>query len=101
MRASKKPGQGPRLIAPVRWQECSRRRPVKRRQRGRTASQKLSIVEKSKNRRSAGAEVRPMLQRDHGDVELADVQEQDLCAPSGRLLGLMWKPATLGGIQQR
>ena len=56
---------------------------------------KLSIVEKI-------AKVRPMLQRDHGDVELADVQGKKIYVHlKGACSGCMMEAATLGGIQQK
>ena len=52
-------------------------------------SRKLSIVEKIKKIEEVLESVRPMLQRDHGDVELADVQGKKIYVqPEGRLLGL-------------
>ncbi|SBT07831.1 Nitrogen fixation protein NifU (fragment) [Candidatus Accumulibacter aalborgensis] len=46
--------------------------------------------------------VRPMLQRDHGDVELADVQGKKIYVTlKGACSGCMMEVATLGGIQQK
>lgn len=46
--------------------------------------------------------VRPMLQRDHGDVELADVQGKKIYVHlKGACSGCMMEAATLGGIQQK
>src|SRR5512145_3175926 len=46
--------------------------------------------------------VRPMLQRDHGDVELADVQGKKIFVHlKGACSGCMMEAATLGGIQQK
>ena len=48
------------------------------------------------------ASVRPMLQRDHGDVELADVQGKKIYVHlKGACSGCMMEAATLGGIQQK
>ena len=44
----------------------------------------------------------PMLQRDHGDVELADVQGKKIYVHlKGACSGCMMEAATLGGIQQK
>ena len=43
-----------------------------------------------------------MLQRDHGDVELADVQGKMIYVTlKGACSGCMMEAATLGGIQQK
>lgn len=46
--------------------------------------------------------VRPMLQHDRGDVELADVQGKKIYVHlKGACSGCMMEAATLGGIQQK
>ena len=63
---------------------------------------KLSIVEKIKLIEGVLESVRPMLQRDHGDVELADVQGKKIYVHlKGACSGCMMEAATLGGIQQK
>ena len=65
-------------------------------------SKKLSIVEKIKKIEEVLESVRPMLQRDHGDVELADVQGKKIYVHlKGACSGCMMEAATLGGIQQK
>lgn len=65
-------------------------------------SRKLSIVEKIKKIEEVLEAVRPMLQRDHGDVELADVQGKKIYVHlKGACSGCMMEAATLGGIQQK
>lgn len=63
---------------------------------------KLSIVEKIAKIQEVLESVRPMLQRDHGDVELADVQGKKIYVHlKGACSGCMMEAATLGGIQQK
>jgi NifU-like protein len=65
-------------------------------------AKKLSIVEKIKKIEEVLESVRPMLQRDHGDVELADVQGKKIYVHlKGACSGCMMEAATLGGIQQK
>ena len=65
-------------------------------------AKKLSIVEKIKLIEEVLTSVRPMLQRDHGDVELADVQGKKIYVHlKGACSGCMMEAATLGGIQQK
>ena len=65
-------------------------------------SKKLSIVEKIAKIQDVLESVRPMLQRDHGDVELADVQGKKIYVHlKGACSGCMMEAATLGGIQQK
>ena len=65
-------------------------------------SKKLSIVEKIAKIQEVLESVRPMLQRDHGDVELADVQGKKIYVHlKGACSGCMMEAATLGGIQQK
>ena len=46
--------------------------------------------------------VRPMLLRDNGDVELADIQGKKIYVHlKGACSGCMMEAATLGGIQQK
>ena len=63
---------------------------------------KLSLVQKIKLIEEVLESVRPMLQRDHGDVELADVQGKKIYVHlKGACSGCMMEAATLGGIQQK
>ena len=63
---------------------------------------KLSLVQKIKKIEEVLESVRPMLQRDHGDVELADVQGKKIYVHlKGACSGCMMEAATLGGIQQK
>lgn len=65
-------------------------------------TKKLSIVEKIAKIQEVLESVRPMLQRDHGDVELADVQGKKIYVHlKGACSGCMMEAATLGGIQQK
>ena len=69
---------------------------------GSPPSKKLSIVEKIAKIQEVLESVRPMLQRDHGDVELADVQGKKIYVHlKGACSGCMMEAATLGGIQQK
>ncbi|MFC5301588.1 Fe-S cluster assembly protein NifU [Azospira restricta] len=63
---------------------------------------KLSLVQKIRRIEEVLEAVRPMLQRDHGDVELADVQGKKIYVHlRGACAGCMMEAATLGGIQQK
>ena len=63
---------------------------------------KLTLVQKIRKIEEVLEEVRPMLQRDHGDVELADVQGKMIYVHlKGACSGCMMEAATLGGIQQK
>jgi NifU-like protein len=65
-------------------------------------TKKLTLVQKIKKIEEVLEEVRPMLQRDHGDVELADVQGKMIYVHlKGACSGCMMEAATLGGIQQK
>ncbi len=65
-------------------------------------AKKLTLVQKIKKIEEVLEEVRPMLQRDHGDVELADVQGKMIYVHlKGACSGCMMEAATLGGIQQK
>jgi NifU-like protein len=65
-------------------------------------STKLTLVQKIKRIEEVLESVRPMLQRDHGDVELADVQGKKIYVHlKGACSGCMMEAATLGGIQQK
>ncbi len=65
-------------------------------------AKKLSIVEKIKKIEEVLESVRPMLQRDHGDVELADVQGKKIYVHlKGACSGCMMEAATLGCSQQK
>ena len=63
---------------------------------------KLSLVQKIRKIEEVLEEVRPMLQRDHGDIELADVQGKKIYVHlKGACSGCMMEAATLGGVQQK
>ncbi len=63
---------------------------------------RLTLVQKIKKIEQVLDSVRPMLQRDHGDVELADVQGKKIYVTlKGACSGCMMEAATLGGIQQK
>ena len=63
---------------------------------------KLTLVQKIKKIEEVLDSVRPMLQRDHGDVDLADVQGKKIYVHlKGACSGCMMEAATLGGIQQK
>ena len=63
---------------------------------------KLTLVQKIRKIEEVLESVRPMLQRDHGDVELADVQGKVIYVHlKGACSGCMMEAATLGGIQQK
>ncbi len=65
-------------------------------------AKKLTLVQKIRKIEEVLEEVRPMLQRDHGDVELADVQGKMIYVHlKGACSGCMMEAATLGGIQQK
>ena len=67
-----------------------------------TPAKKLTLVQKIRKIEEVLEEVRPMLQRDHGDVELADVQGKMIYVHlKGACSGCMMEAATLGGIQQK
>jgi len=63
---------------------------------------KLSLVQKIKKIEEVLASVRPMLQRDGGDIELADVQGKKIYVHlKGACSGCQMEAATLGGVQQK
>ena len=63
---------------------------------------KLSLVQKVRKVEEILESVRPMLQRDGGDVELADIQGKKIYVHlKGACSGCMMEAATLGGIQQK
>jgi NifU-like protein len=63
---------------------------------------KLTLVQRIRKIEEVLESVRPMLQRDHGDVELADVQGKKIYVHlKGACSGCMMEAATLGGIQQK
>ncbi len=63
---------------------------------------KLSLVQKVKKVEEILDAVRPTLQRDGGDVELADIQGKKIYVHlKGACSGCMMEAATLGGIQQK
>ena len=68
----------------------------------RPPSTKLTLVQKIKKIEEVLDSVRPMLQRDRGDVELADVQGKKIYVHlKGACSGCQMEAATLGGIQQK
>lgn len=63
---------------------------------------KLSLVQKVRKVEEILEAVRPTLQRDGGDVELADIQGKKIYVHlKGACSGCMMEAATLGGIQQK
>lgn len=61
-----------------------------------TNLQRIKVIEK------VIAEVRPTLLRDHGDIELVDVDEKNIYVNlKGACAGCQMESATLGGIQQK
>lgn len=63
---------------------------------------KLTLVQKIRKIEEVIESVRPMLQRDHGDIELADVQGKKIYVHlKGACSGCMMEAATLGGVQQK
>jgi NifU-like protein len=63
---------------------------------------KLTLVERIHRIEAVLESVRPMLLRDHGDVELVDVQGRKIYVNlKGACSGCMMEAATLGGIQQK
>lgn len=66
------------------------------------AKPKLTSVQRIKVIEEVLESVRPMLQRDHGDVELVEVQGKMIYVSlKGACSGCMMEAATLGGIQQK
>lgn len=63
---------------------------------------KMTSVQRIKKIEEVLESVRPMLQRDHGDVELVDVQGKKIFVSlKGACSGCMMEAATLGGVQQK
>lgn len=63
---------------------------------------KLTSVQRIKIIEEVLESVRPMLQRDHGDVELVEVQGKKIYVSlKGACSGCMMEAATLGGVQQK
>ena len=63
---------------------------------------KLTLVQKIRKVEEVLDSVRPMLLRDNGDVELADIQGKKIYVHlKGACSGCMMEAATLGGIQQK
>jgi NifU-like protein len=63
---------------------------------------KLTSVQRIKKIEEVLDAVRPMLQRDHGDVELVEVQGKKIYVSlKGACSGCMMEAATLGGVQQK
>ncbi|MDR3213695.1 MAG: Fe-S cluster assembly protein NifU [Azoarcus sp.] len=68
----------------------------------RAAAPKLTLVQRIKKIETVLESVRPMLVRDHGDVELVEVQGRNIYVNlKGACAGCMMEAATLGGIQQK
>jgi NifU-like protein len=68
----------------------------------RPPANKLTLVQKIRKIEEVIESVRPMLQRDHGDIELADVQGKKIYVHlKGACSGCMMEAATLGGVQQK
>ncbi|MDR0703287.1 MAG: Fe-S cluster assembly protein NifU [Azoarcus sp.] len=62
----------------------------------------LTLVERIRRIEAVLESVRPMLVRDHGDVELVEVQGRNIYVHlKGACSGCMMEAATLGGIQQK
>jgi NifU-like protein len=67
-----------------------------------TVPVRLTSVQRIKKIEAVLESVRPMLQRDHGDVELVEVQGRHVYVNlQGACAGCMMEAATLGGIQQK
>jgi NifU-like protein len=63
---------------------------------------KLTLVQRIKKIEAVLESIRPMLVRDHGDVELVDVQGRNIYVNlKGACSGCMMEASTLGGIQQK
>lgn len=63
---------------------------------------RLTSVQRIKKIEAVLESVRPMLQRDHGDIELVEVQGKMIYVHlQGACSGCMMEAATLGGIQQK
>jgi len=63
---------------------------------------RLTSVQRIKRIEEVLESVRPMLQRDHGDVDLVEVQGKMIYVSlKGACSGCMMEAATLGGIQQK
>lgn len=66
------------------------------------ASKKLTTVQRIRRIEAVLTAIRPNLQRDHGDVELVDVDGKTVYVKlSGACTGCQLAGATLGGIQQK
>jgi NifU-like protein len=66
------------------------------------AAPKLTLVQRIKKIEEVLESIRPMLIRDHGDVELVEVQGRNIYVNlKGACSGCMMEAATLGGIQQK
>lgn len=63
---------------------------------------KLSNLQRIRRIENAIAAIRPNLQRDHGDIELIDVDGKDIYVKmTGACAGCQMAATTLGGVQQR
>ncbi|MDR2032928.1 MAG: Fe-S cluster assembly protein NifU [Azoarcus sp.] len=66
------------------------------------AAPRLTLVQRIKKIEEVLESIRPMLVRDHGDVELIEVQGRNIYVSlKGACAGCMMEAATLGGIQQK
>jgi len=66
------------------------------------APRRMTTVQRIRKIESILAEIRPMLQRDHGDVELLDVDGKNIYVKLvGACVGCQLATATVGGIQQK
>jgi NifU-like protein len=66
------------------------------------APARLTSVQRIKKIEEVLEAARPMLQRDHGDIELVEVQGKKVFVTlKGACSGCMMEAATLGGIQQQ
>ncbi|MDR1887799.1 MAG: Fe-S cluster assembly protein NifU [Zoogloeaceae bacterium] len=66
------------------------------------AAPRLTLVQRIKKIEEVLESIRPMLVRDHGDVELVEVQGRNIYVNlKGACSGCMMEAATLGGIQQK
>lgn len=66
------------------------------------APRRMTTVQRIKKIESILEEIRPVLQRDHGDVELLDVDGKNIYVKLvGACVGCQLATATVGGIQQK
>ena len=95
------------ILAKVRWPSCTAptgEELAAGRLPGDAGSPKLDQLSRAhpQDRGSRSKPIRPMLQRDHGDVELVEVDGKNIYVNlKGACAGCMMEAATLGGIQQQ